>query len=283
MTALSGGTQGAAATAAPGAPETPLPLPSSYADVADFGVDSATIIVARIRNARELDSARAPGVPPQLVRVYVEAEVQSVIYGRDPVAQRITYLVDVPRQANGRAPKLKKLRVLLFARPVTVANQIQLVSPGAQLAWDAGREATARGIAAELAQGAIPPRVTGIAQAFFVPGTVSGESETQIFLRTETSQPVSLSILRRPGEAPRWAAAFGEIVDESAAVPARRTLPWYRLACGLPPRLTTASVAALSAEDARNAAADYAIVTAAVGACDRTPPPPPVPLPAPRR
>ncbi|MBX9729190.1 MAG: hypothetical protein K2X31_09805, partial [Sphingopyxis sp.] len=88
--------------------------------------------------------------------------------------------------------------------------------------------------------------------------------------RTESGDPVSLSILRRPGETPRWAVAFGEIVDESATVPQRRTLGWYRLACGLPPALPPASLAAMPGAEARATAEDYALVLRSLGACDRS-------------
>ena len=253
----------------------PANPPSSYADVADLAVDSSTILDVRIRRASPVPAAQAVGIPPHLVRMYVEADVNAVLYGRDPVAQRVGYLVDQVRLPNGRAPRLNRQRVLLFARPVATANRLQLINPQAQLAWDAGREATARAIVAELANGA-PPQVTGVSQAFHVAGTVAGEGETQIFLRTASGDPVSLSILRRPGARPTWAVAFGEIVDESAAVPSRRTLGWYRLACGLPSALPPASIASLAGDDARIAAQDYAFVLRSLGACDRTPPPAPV-------
>ncbi|MFM6854777.1 MAG: hypothetical protein ACKOUM_11925 [Sphingopyxis sp.] len=240
--------------------------------MADFAVESATILSARIRRAREVEAARAANVPPHLVRLYVEADVETVIFGSDPVARRISYLVDLPRTAQGRAPRVKKQHVLLFARRLSAVDQLQLVQPSAQRLWSAGDEATARSIARELARGAPPPAITGVAQAFHVPGTVEGESETQIFLSTATAQMVSLTILRRPAQAPRWAAAFGEIVDESAAIPAPRTIAWYRLACGLPGRLPGAAVAGLASADAAIAAADYAMVVRAVGPCDRSAP-----------
>lgn len=259
---------------------TNLPIPpSSYADVADLAVDSNTILDARIRRATPVPAAQAIGIPAHLVRLYVEADVTAVLYGRDPVAQRVGYLVDLVRLPNGRAPRLNRQRVLLFARPVTTANRVQLINPQAQMPWDAGREATARAIVGELANGA-PPQVTGVSQAFHVAGTVAGEGETQIFLRTASGEPVSLSILRRPNAQPAWAVAFGEIVDESARVPSRRTLGWYRLACGLPSALPPASIGSLAGDDARIAAQDYAFVLRSLGPCDRTPPPAPVPPPA---
>jgi hypothetical protein len=261
---------------------TAIPPPSSYADVADHAVESATIIDATIRRTREVEAARAPNVPAHLVRLYVEAEVGTVIYGRNPVARRFAYLVDVPRQADDRPPRLNRQRVLLFARPVDVPTQIRLVAPNAQLAWDTGRDATARAIATELARGDVPPRITGVTQAFHVVGTIADESETQIFLGTNNGNPVSLSILRRPGQAPRWGVAFGEIVDESAGVPARRTLGWYRLACGLPPSLPRSATDGLASADIASTVQDYALVVRTVGNCDRSPVAPPA-VSVPRR
>lgn len=267
----------AALTAAPATAQganppvaTPVIPASSYADVADLAVTANTIIDARIRRASPVPPETVPGLPPQLVRLYVEADVNGVLYGRDPVARRVGFLVDQPRRADGRAPRLNRTRVLLFARPVTQSNRLLLVTPSAMLGWDAGREASVRSIIGELGRAPAPPRVTGVGQLFHVPGTIPGESETQIFLRTESGDPVSLSILRRPGQNPRWAVAFGEIVDESATVPQRRTLGWYRLACGLPPALPPASLAAMPGAEARATAEDYALVLRSLGACDRS-------------
>lgn len=260
----------AAAQQANPASATPAIPASSYADVAELAVGASTIIDARIRRASPVPPESAPSLPPQLVRLYVEAEVNGVLFGRDAVARRVGFLVDQPRRPDGRAPRLNGARVLLFARPVTQANRLLLATPSAMLGWDAAREATVRSIIGELGRAPAPPRVTGVGQLFHVPGTITGESETQIFLRTESGDPVSLSILRRPGQSPRWAVAFGEIVDESATVPQRRTLGWYRLACGLPPALPPAGLAAMPAADARVTAEDYALVLRALGPCDRS-------------
>ena len=256
---------------------TPTNLPvatSSYADVADFAAEAATIVHARIRRVTVVDPARAPGLPANLVRLYVEADVRAVIFGSAPLASRVVYITDQPRQANGKPPRLNRAEVLLFARRVTNPNQLTLVNPAAQLSWSTDREVTARAIARELGRGAPPPRVTGISQAFHVAGTIPGESETQIFLTTATNQPVSLTILRRPGTEPQWAVAFGEIVDESATRPAPRTLGWYRLACGLPATVPTQAMEGMAPADRSAIARDYALVISGVGYCDRTTPSP---------
>ncbi|MBA3898011.1 MAG: hypothetical protein H0X36_12955 [Sphingomonadaceae bacterium] len=120
----------------------------------------------------------------------------------------------------------------------------------------------------QAAAGALPP-VTGVGGAFHVAGSIPGEGETQIFLTTQTGAPVSLSVLRRPGEAPSWSLAQGEIVDEAGAAPPRDTLAWYRLACFLPRALPDRPTAELAAADADAARADYAFVLEGLGACGR--------------
>lgn len=263
------------ATAAPASPY-------SYADIADLASAAPIAIHARISRAVALKPAQAPGVAAGHSRFYVEADVVSLIRGNGPLAARISYLVDLPQDAKGKAPKLKKKQpVLLFARPVAGAaagsnstGSVQLVAPDAQLPWDPATEAQLRAILTEMVKPGAPPAVTGIANGFHVPGTLPGEGETQLFLDTRTGEPVSLTILTAADGSRRWAAAFGEIVDGSAAVPARGTLAWYRLACGLPRTLPLSKLAGTAPEDRRKAASDYAIVLGALGECTRTRKPP---------
>ena len=124
-----------------------------------------------------------------------------------------------------------------------------------------------RGITKDVLAADAPPTITGVGNAFHVPGTLPGEGETQVFLQTANGAPVSLQILRRPGEQPRWSVSLGDIVDEGAGPPARDTLLWYRLACGLPRELPAT---AFEAEDAnaRLAREDYATVLASLGPCE---------------
>lgn len=257
--------QPARPSADPAAPTSPY----TYADVADHAVAAATIVDARIRSVRQVESARAPGLAPGSARFYVAGDVQAVLFGRDPVARRIAWLVDLPMGADGRTPRVARQRVLLFARPVSAANQLVLVGPQAMVPWDPQVEAHARSIASELARGTPPARITGVSQAFHAAGTVPGEGETQIFLSTASGDPISLSVLRRPGQQRSWAAAFGEIVDEAAGPPRPGTIGHYRLACGLPASLPTAALADASASDAATARDDYAFVRAQVGPCQR--------------
>ncbi len=256
--------------------------PYSYADIADLASAAPIALHARIYKAAALKPAQAPGVAAGYVRFYVEADVVSLIRGSGPLAARISYLVDLPLDAKGKASKLKKKQpILLFARPVAGATagssntgSVRLIAPDAQLPWDPATEAQLRAILTELVKPGAPPAITGIANGFHVPGSLPGEGETQLFLDTQTGEPVSLTILTAPDGSRRWAAAFGEIVDGSAAVPARNTLAWYRLACGLPRTLPLNKLAGTAPEDRRKAASDYAIILGALGECTRTRKPP---------
>lgn len=243
-----------------------------YADVADLVAKSPVIADAVIRSAAKLKGPDSAGVAPGRQRLLVTADVVSLLRGPAALPPQINYLLDVTPDEKGRTPKLKKLRVLLFARGVaSYANQLQLTGDTSQQPWTPAIEALTRRIAKDMIDPAAPPIVTGIGNAFHVPGALPGEGETQIFLTTADSRPVSLSVLSRPGEQRRWAVALSEIVDESAAPPAPDTLLWYRLACFLPRTLPDRS---LNSDDAGNAAlarGDYQFVLDALGPCTRTP------------
>ena len=261
----------AAAVCAPAESQAPADLPFSYADMADLALTAPVAAHVRVAKATVLRGKRAPGVPPQFARFYVEADLVSLIRGPNPLPARIKYVVDLPRDARGKVPKLRKgTQLLLLAAPVAGRpDELRLVAPDAQLPWSAERAAQLRGILGEATSPTPAPRIVGIGKAFSVAGSLPGESETQIFLLTERGDPVSLNILRRPGETPRWAVALSEIVDEAAGPPQRGTLLWYRLACSLPRTLPRQS---LSEADPRSAAAieaDYSLVLEALGPCGR--------------
>ena len=249
------------------APTVALP---SYVTVADLILAGPAVIDARIRSSARIKGAEASAVPAGHARFYVEADVLALIRAPAPLPARVGYLVDVPLDARGRTPRLNKQRVLLFTR--TVPGQpamVQLPRIDAQRSWSPELDAMVRGIVREVVDPAAPPAVTGLGNAFHVPGTLPGEGETQIFVQTATGAPISLSILRRPGEARRWAVALGEIVDDAAAPPPRDTLLWYRLACGLPRELPAASLTEQEPPNAALAREDYAFVLEQLGPCRR--------------
>jgi hypothetical protein len=251
------------------APPSPVPL-VTYADLADLADAADLVVRAKVKSAIPLPPERAGTVAPTHARMYVEAETVALIAGSTPLGQSLRYLVDVPLDNKGKPPKLKKREFLVFAKPVPGrSGELRLVGPTAQLAWDPATEARLTPILAELAGADAAPAITGVRDALSVPGTLAGESETQVFLGTADGEPASLTIVRRPGMAPTWGVSFSEIVDQAARPPQRDTLAWYRLACFLPAQLPGgANLAQDSASQAR-AADDYRFVVQQLGDCPR--------------
>ena len=252
-------------------PKPSPPSPSDawrYADVADLFAGAPIVLRAKIISATRI---KAPPTPSGAVRFYVEANVVSLIRGPQAVPPRLVWLVDMMPDSRGKIAKLAKADVLVAALPVAGRpGEIRLAARDAQPFWNPTLETRVRNIISSVATPDAPPAITGIASAFHTAGTVIGEGETQIFLSTVTTAPISVSVLTRPGQPKRWAFAVGEIVDESAAPPAPDTLAWYRLACFLPRALPDAAVGELPASDADAARTDYGFVVEALGVCPRT-------------
>jgi hypothetical protein len=243
---------------------------ASYADIADLVVISSLIVDATIRNAQKVSPEQSVGVPANLQRMLVEADVTALIRGQGGITPRVRFVLDVPKDAKGKIPKLKKQRLFLLGTSVAGRpGEIRLSRPDALIQWSAANDALVRSITQEAVQIDVPQRITGIISAFHSAGTILGEGETQIFLRTEKDQPLSLSILSRPGQEKRWAVSTAEVIDESASAPPKFTLLWYRLACGLPRSLSADLVEAASSEDSALAQADYKFVQDALGPCGR--------------
>jgi len=242
----------------------------TYADLADLADRAALVARVEVREVARLKSEQAPGLRPGMARVYVKARTTGVLAG-EALGESLSYLADVPLDAKGKLPKLKKTRTLIFARPVAGrAGELQLVAPDAQVPWSAAAEGQVRAILTELLARGAPPRVTGVREVSYTPGNLVGEGETQIFLATQAGDPVSISVLRRPGQTPQWGVAFGEIVDQAARPPARDTLAWYRLACFLPTALNSATILSGDGDAQRKAAEDYRYVRGQLGSCPRT-------------
>jgi hypothetical protein len=244
------------------------PALPSYASVARLVLAAPLILDARVRSADRVKAGQAPGLTPGRARFYIVADVQALIRGGAAMPAQISFLADIPLDARGKPPKLKKARLLLFARPI--ANQpaqVQLTGVDSQRSWSPGLDSLVRGITREILAADAPPPITGVGNAFHVPGSLPGEGETQIFLNTANGAPVSIQVLRRPGEQPRWSVSMGEIVDESAGAPPKDSLLWYRLACGLPRTLPDSSVESEDPANARTARADYALVIRELGPC----------------
>ncbi|MGB7373400.1 hypothetical protein [Pontixanthobacter sp.] len=243
---------------------------ATYADLVDLADEADLVVRAQIRKQAELEPERAPNVRPGFTRLYIEAETAALISGSVPIGESLRYLVDVPLDAKGRAPKLRKQEVLLFARtPAARRGDIQLINPTAQLAWSPALEAQLRPILAELAASQAKPAITDIRDALSIAGNLAGESETQIFLSTVNDGLVSLTVIRRPGQAPMWGVSWSDIVDQAARPPQKNTLEWYRLACFLPATLPPSANLASDSQSKMRAEDDYRFILERLGPCPR--------------
>lgn len=241
----------------------------AYARTAGLVLAAPLVIDATISRATALPPERAPGVAPGHARFYIQANVAGLIRGSGGVAAEIAYLVDVPFDSRGKAPRLKRLRVMLFARAVPGRpGEVQLVRPDAQLAWSPALDTQVRAIAAEAVRPDAAPAITGVGSVVHTPGNLVGEGETTIFLQTPDQQPVSLTVVRRPGQAPTWSISLSEVVTDTEGAVQPDTLLWYRLACSLPPEMPPRSLDAADPSDAAIAREDYAFVREQLGPCD---------------
>ncbi len=238
-----------------------------YVTLARLADAAPQVMRVQVKKATVVEAERAPDLAPGMARLFVEAQVLNLIRGKQGVSESIRYLVDVPRDGRGKVPKLKKQQFLLFARPGTRPGEIQLVAKEGQIAWSAAAEQQVRTIVTELVATGAPPAIRGIREALHVRGNLQGEGETQVFLATSTGDPVSITVLRRPGLAARWAVSLTEIVDEAAAPPRRNTLLWYRLACSLPRDLPARTLVSDTPADNDLARRDYNFVLEQLGPC----------------
>lgn len=243
----------------------------SYSDIADMAVSAPVILQATIKRTTRLKDEQAIGTPPGMARLLVNATVNRLIVGQNGVPGEISYLVDMPLDSQGRPPKLKKSPFLLFLKPAPGrSDQFSLVSKHAQLPFSDAATATTIAIVKEAQTNLGSLQITGIGNAFHVPGSIPGESETQIFLTTADQRPVSLSVLRRPGETTRWFVSLGEIVADSDAPAGKDTLLWYRLACFLPAAIPGDVLERMDAPQRDAVTADYRFVLENLGACGRS-------------
>ena len=245
-----------------------LPADYSYAELADMVTVAPLTVAADVVQATALKPADTPGIAPGRTRYFVRATTRGLLAGRTELPVEVRYLVDLPDPPRGKW-KLKGVPVLLLAAPAPRSGELILVGPRAEVPRTEANETRVRSILQALVAADAPPAITGIGRAFHVAGSLPGEGETQIFLRTADNRPISLSVLRRPGEQPRWAVALSELVDASAEPPKPDSFLWYRLACGLPPALPDSAVEGQAAEDAQAAREDYTLVLKGLGTCQR--------------
>ena len=260
----------AAAGPANAAPS-PLPAPEpSYADLATLADGAPLAVRVKVTRQAAVAADRAPGLAAGHARLYVEARTLALLSGRAALPEALRYLVDVPLDAKGKPPRLRKQEFVLFARPVPGRpGELQLMGQRAQLAHTPALEARLRPILAAFLAPGSPPRITGVRDVLSSTGNLAGESETQIFLATASGEPAALTVVRRPGMTPRWGVSWTELVDPAARPAAPDTLAWFRLACALPRSLPPAANFAADVADRERAAADYRFVIEQLGPCTR--------------
>ncbi len=245
--------------------------PLQYADLADLSTKASTIVHATVKRAVKINDERALSAPIGTQRYYVEAETNALIRGARGIPGTIRYVIDLPLDERGRAPKIKKKSFIVFARPNGRENgQLQLVAKDAQIMWTPLRDSRVKAIVREILSLNAAPGIERIGSAFHVPGTIIGEGETQIFMETDSNVPISISVLSRDGQRKTWAVSLGEIVDEAARAPAKNSLLWYRLACFLPDDLPYDSLDGQSPANADQARRDYQMVRRDLGPCPRS-------------
>lgn len=268
---------GSEANAAAAPAKDPLPrISPTYADLADLAEMSPLVMRAKVTKVAELDAKTLARMNPESrpkkgwARLYIEAVATSLLTGPAAVGEAQRYLADVPRDAKGKVPKLKKVDVLLFARHAEgKPGELQLVAPDAQLIWDAPTEAKLRQVLSEIYAPDPPRHISGVREAIYVPGNLVGEGETQIFLSTTDDEPAAITVLHHPGLPVTWSVSWSEVVESSGRAPAHDTLNWYRLACFLPPVLPSGVDVSATLADRAQARADYQKVVADLGPCFR--------------
>ncbi|MGZ3172831.1 MAG: hypothetical protein ACXWJC_07210 [Croceibacterium sp.] len=257
------GTQPSSAVSASASP--------TYADLVGLAEASAVVAEVTVKDQALVESARAPGLAPGRARLYLETQTQRVLKGPSALGESVSYLADVPLDARGKPPKLKKQTFLVFANPVAARpGELQLVAPDAQLPLDPTTEQRVRTVIGQLQAPSAAPRIIAVRDVISVAGNLAGESETQMFVDTVGGAPVSLTVIRRPNMDPTWGVSWSEIVDQAAKPPAPETIAWYRLACFLPRKLQDRAFLQADAAGRQRAEADYQFILDQLGPCART-------------
>jgi hypothetical protein len=193
-----------------------LPQPAriagqTYADLVDLALASPVVVRATIHRQFRLKPDESPGLAPGFARLYFEADTTALLVGPD-LGESLRFLADVPTDAAGKVPKLAKTPVMVFGKVVpNRPGELQLTAPDTMLPWTPALDSQIRAILTELIKPDAPPAITGVREALHVPGNLAGEGETQFFFATANARPVSISVVRRPGEPTRWGVSFGEI------------------------------------------------------------------------
>ena len=250
--------------------ELPPAQAPTYADLVTMAMAADTVAIVAVEDQIAFPEERAPDVPPTHIRLYIESLTQNLLAGPQAVGAQLAYVVDQRRDPDGDAPKLENRQFLVFGDlSQSQLGALQLLSSDSMMPAGPRIEARVRQVLTQLAATDVPPAILGLRDVISVPGNLVGESETQMFVETDTGAPVSLTVIRRPDMAPQWGVSLGELVDASAQPPERETLTWYRLACFLPRELPDNSFLQRDRTSQDQARADYAFILSELGPCER--------------
>ena len=75
----------------------------SYADLADLALAAPVVVHVRVKDADALSERDSPNVRAGHRRFVVDADVVALIRGEGGLPSRVSYLVDLPNDARGRA------------------------------------------------------------------------------------------------------------------------------------------------------------------------------------
>ncbi|MEJ2409235.1 MAG: hypothetical protein P8Y48_07810 [Novosphingobium sp.] len=248
-------------------PEAPEP---TFADIAGLADSAGLVVLVAVTKMIRVENERAPGLKPGYGRFYMEARTQALLTGKAPLGESVRYLVDLPLDARGKPPKLKKQSVLLFAHAVPGRpGELRLVSPTAQWVRTAAIEARLRAVLKSLVSPDAPAKVTGVRELFYAPGNLAGQGETQIFLKTEDGSAASITVRHSGNGPPVWGVSFSELLADLGHPPLPDTLAWYRLACFLPDVPPPGANVSEGFAAKRQAESDYRMVLGDLGVCRR--------------
>ncbi|GEM_PF-1233891 len=242
----------------------------TYADLVTFSLGADLVAIVTVDEQAVFPPERAPDVPAGRVRLYLETLTRNLLASNTAVGESLIFVTDTDREADGDAPDLEERSYIIFANRIAGRpGEVQLISSRAMFPAGPIIEERLRRVLRQLATEGAPPSVTSVRDVISVPGNLVGESETQMFIETQSGAPVSLSVIRRPGMAPQWGVSLGEIVDSSARAPERESLAWFGFACFLPKELPDSAFLQPDRQSQARARDDYALVLAALGPCER--------------
>jgi len=242
----------------------------TYVDTVELSKKADLVVLARVTQMKPVATSTPGALLPSHRRYYTEASTKALLYGQSGIGGSLRYLVDLPVTPGEGTANLTGKDVFLFASPVPGRpEEIKLVEPTAQQLWSPEREDRLRAVLRALVAPRAPGPATGVRELSYVPGNLAGQGRTQIFLDTKKG-PVTISVRHVPGQAETWGVSLSEVTEGDLRPPARDTLEWYNLACFMPASPPQSAYVSGPFSSKQQAYADYRMVLAALGPCERS-------------